>query len=144
MPRKILLARLSLLLLLVLACMAAFMPQNHPEAAPNAFQPADLAWMLTASGLVLFMTPGLAFFYGGMVSRGNVISTMLQSFIALGIISVLWYVVGFSLAFGDDIGGVIGDPRTFFMFNNVGTAPHPRLGPTMPLVLFAAFLRSLR
>jgi Amt family ammonium transporter len=74
-----------------------------------------------------------------MVSRRNVISTMLQSFIALGIISVLWYVVGFSLAFGDDIGGLIGDPRTFFMFNNVGTAPHPRLGVTMPLVLFAAF-----
>ncbi len=139
MPRTILLARLSLVALLVLAGAAAFIPQSHPDAAPNAFQPGDIAWMLTASGLVLLMTPGLAFFYGGMVSRRNVISTMLQSFIALGIISVLWYVVGFSLAFGDDIGGVIGDPRTFFMFNNVGTAAHARLGTTMPLVLFAAF-----
>ncbi|RZK12113.1 MAG: ammonium transporter, partial [Hymenobacter sp.] len=126
-------------MMLALAGAAAFIPQNHPEATANAFQPADIAWMLTASALVLFMTPGLAFFYGGMVSRHNVISTMLQSFIALGIISVLWYVVGFSLAFGDDIGGVIGDPRTFFMFNNVGTAAHARLGTTMPLVLFAAF-----
>jgi Amt family ammonium transporter len=64
MSRKILLARLSLVVLLVLAGFAAFLPQHHPEAAPNAFQPADLAWMLTASGLVLFMTPGLAFFMG--------------------------------------------------------------------------------
>ena len=74
-----------------------------------------------------------------MVSKRNVISTMLQSFIALGVISVLWYVVGFSLAFGDSIGGVIGNPLTFFMFNHVGTAPHPRLASNLPLVLFAAF-----
>ncbi|MEJ7659487.1 MAG: hypothetical protein WKG07_07625 [Hymenobacter sp.] len=84
--------------------------------------------MLVSTALVLLMAPGLAFFYGGMVNRGNIISTMLQSFISLGVISLLWYVVGFSLAFGDDIGGVIGDPRTFFMFNNVGTAPHPHAG----------------
>lgn len=66
---------------------------------------------------------------------------MLQSFIALGVVSLLWYVVGFSLAFGDDIGGlgIIGNPTTFFMFNNVGTAPHPTLGAGLPLVLFAAF-----
>ncbi|MGI4875089.1 MAG: ammonium transporter [Janthinobacterium lividum] len=141
MPRTQILARFSLLALIALALVAAFMPQNHPDAAPGDLHPADVAWMLLASGLVLLMTPGLAFFYGGMVNRSSIISTMLQSFIALGVISVLWYVVGFSLAFGDDVGGygLIGDPRTFFMFNNVGTAPHPHLGMGLPLVLFAAF-----
>src|SRR6476469_2269136 len=139
MSRKQRLATLCLFLLIVLATVAAFLPQHHPEAKTGAFNPADLAWMLSASGLVLLMTPGLAFFYGGMVSKRNVISTMLQSFIALGVISLLWYVVGFSLAFGDSIGGIIGNPLTFFMFNNVGTAPHPRLASNLPLVLFAAF-----
>ena len=67
--------------------------------------PGDVAWMLTASGLVLLMTPGLSFFYGGMVSFKNVVSTMLQSVIALGVISLVWVFVGFGLAFGDDIGG---------------------------------------
>ena len=141
MQRTQLLARLTLLALVILAVAAAFVPQNHPEATPEAIHPADVAWMLLASGLVLLMTPGLAFFYGGMVNRSSIISTMLQSFIALGVISLLWYVVGFSLAFGDDVGGygLVGNPMTFFMFNNVGTAPHPRLGMGLPLVLFAAF-----
>ncbi|MEQ8928221.1 MAG: ammonia channel protein, partial [Fulvivirga sp.] len=65
----------------------------------------DMAWMIVSSAFVLLMTPGLAFFYGGMVNKKNVISTMLQSFVALGVISILWVLVGFSLAFGDSIGG---------------------------------------
>jgi Amt family ammonium transporter len=60
------------------------------------------------------------------------------------VISMLWVVVGFSLAFGDDIGGGIGDPRTFFMFRHVGTATHPGLAPTIPLVIFALFILSSR
>jgi Amt family ammonium transporter len=100
---------------------------------------SDTAWMIVASAFVLFMTPGLSFFYGGMVSAKNVISTMLQSFIALGVISLLWYLVGFSLAFGDSIGGIIGNPATFFAFKNVGLGPHPSLSPTFPLLLFALF-----
>jgi Amt family ammonium transporter len=95
--------------------------------------------MLTATSLVFFMTPGLSFFYGGMVGKKNIISTMLQSFIALGLVSVLWVVVGFSLAFGDSIGGIIGDPRTFFLFNNVGMTPNPDLADNIPTVLFAMF-----
>ncbi|MFH0776149.1 MAG: ammonium transporter [Patescibacteria group bacterium] len=95
--------------------------------------------MLTATALVLFMTPGLSYFYGGMVSKKNVISTMLQSFIAMAVISILWVVVGFSLAFGDSIGGIIGNPATFFMFKNVGLATDPALAPTIPLLLFALF-----
>ena len=100
---------------------------------------ADVAWMLTASALVLLMTPGLSLFYGGMVQRKNLVSTMLQSFIAMGIVSVLWVVVGFSLAFGDDIGGVIGNPATYFMFHGVGSEPNATLADTIPLALFAMF-----
>ena len=62
--------------------------------------------MVVASAFVLLMTPGLAFFYGGMVDKKHIISTMLQSFVALGVISVLWVLVGFSLCFGDSLGGM--------------------------------------
>ena len=106
---------------------------------------ADVAWLITATIFVLMMTPGLSFFYGGMVGAKNVISTMLQSFIAMGLISVLWVVIGFSLCFGDDIGGVIGNPLTFPMFHGVGgavyTTPAGNVlgGATIPLALFALF-----
>lgn len=93
--------------------------------------------MLTATGLVLLMTPGLSFFYGGMVRPKNVISTMLQSFIAMGAISLVWVLVGFSLAFGDSVGGFIGRPDTFFMFRGVGV--DPKEGQSIPLALFALF-----
>jgi Amt family ammonium transporter len=99
----------------------------------------DVAWMLTATGLVLLMTPGLSFFYGGMVRAKNVVSTMLQSFVTMGVISILWIVVGFSLAFGDSIHGLIGNPATFFMFSRVGALTHPDLAPTIPLIVFALF-----
>ena len=99
----------------------------------------DVAWMLCSAGLVLLMTPGLALFYGGMVSTRNVISTMLQSFVCMGIISILWIVVGFSLAFGDSIGGFIGNPATFFMFKGVLESKPWPLASTIPLVLFAFF-----
>lgn len=100
---------------------------------------ADTAWMIVATAFVLFMTPGLSFFYGGMVGYKNVISTMLQSFIALGVISLLWYLVGFSLAFGESYHGLIGNPATFFGFNNVGLATHPDFSPTIPFLIFALF-----
>ncbi len=114
------------------------------RAAPQAvtggpLNSGDVAWMLTATGLVLLMTPGLSFFYGGMVRTKNVVSTMLQSFVAMGVISILWIVVGFSLAFGDSLRGLIGNPATFFMFTRVGASTHPDLAPTIPLVLFALF-----
>ena len=70
----------------------------------------DTAWVLTASALVLFMTPGLAFFYGGMVRGKNVLGMLMQNFFAMGLIGVLWAVVGFSLAFGD-AGGFVGQLR---------------------------------
>ncbi|MFN9501545.1 MAG: ammonium transporter [Chryseotalea sp.] len=100
---------------------------------------ADTAWMIVATAFVLFMTPGLSFFYGGMVSWKNVVSTMLQSFIALGVISLLWYLVGFSLAFGESFYGLICNPFTDFCFQNVGLAPHPDFSPTIPFLIFALF-----
>ena len=99
----------------------------------------DVAWMLAATALVLIMTPGLALFYGGMVNAKNVISTMLQSFVCMGVISVLWVVIGFSIAFGDTIGGFVGNPMTFFMFKGVLDGKPWSLAPTIPLVLFAFF-----
>lgn len=69
----------------------------------------------------------------------NIISTVFQSVVCLGVISLLWVFVGFSLCFGDSIGGIIGDPRTFFMFNHVGYDTDTNLSPTIPLVLYAMF-----
>jgi Amt family ammonium transporter len=108
-------------------------------ATGTPVQAGDVAWMLTASGLVMLMTPGLSFFYAGMVRGKNLISTLLQSFIALAVVSLLWVTVGFSLAFGTSIGGIIGDPRTFFLLRGVGGAPDAALCPTIPLALFALF-----
>jgi hypothetical protein len=114
--------------------------RSEPQAVTGGpISAGDVAWMLTATGLVLLMTPGLSFFYGGMVRSKNVVSTMLQSFVAMAVISILWIVVGFSLAFGDSLYGVIGDPRTFFMFTRVGAFTHPAFAPTIPLILFALF-----
>lgn len=103
------------------------------------FDAANVAWMITATIFVLMMTPGLSFFYGGMVGRKNIISTILQSFIAMGVISVIWVAVGFSLAFGDDLGHFIGNPLTFPMFTHVGAKTDLFLAPTIPLALYALF-----
>ena len=130
---------LAFLLLMVIAVAGAFIPWTEVSYGGGPVNGADVAWMLTATGLVLLMTPGLSYFYGGMVSARNVISTMLQSVVAMAVISILWVVVGFSLAFGDSLGGIIGNPATFFMFRGVGAATHPGLSPTIPLLLFAMF-----
>ncbi len=113
----------------------------------DAIVPADVAWLLTASCLVLLMTPGLAFFYGGMVGRKNVISTMLKSFICLGVISLLWVVVGFSLSFGSPLGidingihyGLVGNPLDFAFFDYVDEHPNATMATTIPFILFALF-----
>lgn len=123
-------------LLIIISIAAVVFPSDPVSINTEGIDSGDVAWMLAAAALVMLMTPGLAFFYGGMIDMKNIISTMLQSFIAMGVISVLWIVVGFSLAFGDSIGGLVGDPRTFFMFQNVLDAP---AWGTIPLVLFAFF-----
>jgi Amt family ammonium transporter len=132
-------AVLPFALLIVVSILALFFPAVPKGIVTDGLNSGDIAWMLAAAALVLLMTPGLAYFYGGMIDTKNIISTMLQSFIAMGVISVLWIVVGFSLAFGDSIGGLIGDPRSFFMFQNVLDGKPWSLAPTIPLVLFALF-----
>jgi Amt family ammonium transporter len=128
-----------LALLLAAALLAFVFPSTESATRGGPVVAGDVAWMLTAAGLVLLMTPGLSFFYGGMVQRKNVISTMLQSLMAMIVISIVWVVVGFSLAFGESLYGLIGNPATYFMFHNVGTSTHPALAPTIPLMLFALF-----
>lgn len=126
-------------LILVAGVLATFLPEMAQTKTAGPINTGDTAWLLTASGLVLLMTPGLSFFYGGMVRKKNVISTMLQSVVALGVITVAWIAVGFSLCFGESIGGVIGNPMTFFMYRGVGMATHPDFSPTIPFALFSLF-----
>jgi Amt family ammonium transporter len=131
-------AGIPFLLLAILALAGAFISPGKLFAEKGMIG-ADIAWVLVACTLVFLMTPGLSFFYGGMVSRKNIISTMLQSFIATGLISILWIVVGFSLAFGNSVHGLIGNPFTFLFFRHVTDGAPWSLAPTIPLLLFALF-----
>lgn len=106
---------------------------------PVKFDTGDTAWMIVATALVLIMTPGLGFFYGGMVGKKNVISTMLQSFMAMLIVTVLWVVIAFGLTFGPSIGGIIGNPIPNLFFQGVGIKTAWSLAPTIPFMLFALF-----
>ena len=99
---------------------------------------ADTAFMLVAAALVLIMTPGLAFFYGGLVGRKNVSAIMMQSFVSLGVTTVLWVTVGYSLCFGSDIRGVIGNPLDFLLMRGIA-AGDIYDGLTIPVYLFAAY-----
>lgn len=128
-------------ILVLLAILALFIPlaANFDEGKYNG---ADVAFILIAAALVFLMTPGLAFFYGGMVHRKNILSTMIKSVVAAGIITVLWIVVGFSLAFGNSISGLVGDPSTFLFFQGVNSGKAMLQGGaelTIPLSLFAVF-----
>ena len=130
--------KINFIVLAILVGLSLFSASQLPEAG-GEIDTGDTAWMLVASAFVLLMTPGLAFFYGGMVDKKNVISTMLQSFAALGVVSILWVIVGFSLAFGESIGGIIGNPFTYFNLRNVGLAPNPDFAGSIPFLLFALF-----
>jgi Amt family ammonium transporter len=122
-----------------IAILAIFIPTLPLFDDAGSYSSADISWMIVATALVFLMTPGLAFFYGGMVHRKNVISTMIKSVVATGVVSVLWVTVGFSLSFGESMGGFIGNPATFLFFKGV-TSGAPWAGaPTIPLVLFALF-----
>lgn len=104
----------------------------------NEINAGDTAWVLIASALVLMMTPALAFFYGGMVRKKNVLSTLNLSVILMALIGVQWVLFGYSLAFGDDLGGVIGG-WNFFGLAGVGAEPNPTYAATIPHLAFAAF-----
>jgi ammonium transporter, Amt family len=105
---------------------------------PDPINAGDTAWVLTSCALVLMMTPALAFFYGGMVRRKNILSTLTLSYIFMSLIGVQWVVYGYSLCFGEDIGGVIGG-LSFLGFRGVGAAPNPDYAGTVPHQAFAAF-----
>jgi len=98
----------------------------------------DTAWMLISTAMVMLMTPGLAFFYGGMVRRKNALSTIMMSFMTLGLIGVLWVLYGYSLVFGNDIGGFIGGGN-FLALMNVGQDPSSVYATTVPHYTFAAY-----
>jgi len=98
----------------------------------------DTAWMIVSTALVMLMTPGLAFFYGGLVRRKNVLSIMMQCFILVGVISIQWVLFGYSLAFGPDHGGVIGG-LSWVALHNVGLTPNPDYAATIPHQLFMVF-----
>lgn len=99
---------------------------------------ADTVWMLVATALVMFMTPALAFFYGGLVRKKNVLSILMQCITLLCVISIQWILFGYSLAFGPDIGGIIGG-LDWVALRGVGLSPSPDYGPTIPHQLFMMF-----
>jgi Amt family ammonium transporter len=98
----------------------------------------DTAWLLVSAALVMLMTPGLAFFYGGMVRKKNILGTIMQSIIVIGLVSVEWILVGYSLAFGPDHAGVIGD-LSWFGLRGVGLAPFKDYAATVPHQAFMVY-----
>ncbi len=138
------LARGRVFLLAGLVCMAGLVsPVGAAEdlaqkAAPaSVLDSGDIAWMLLASALVMLMTPGLAFFYGGLVRKKNILSIMMQCFMILCIVSLQWIFCGYSLAFGPDVGGVIGN-LDWLGLKGVGMAPGA-YAPHIPHRLFAIY-----
>lgn len=130
------------LILMIIALVAMFIkPEADYVPGPNdpQYNNADIAWVLVSTAFVFLMTPGLAFFYGGMVHRKNVISTMIKSTVAAGVVGVLWVACGFSLSFGESIGGFIGNPTTFAFYQGVKSGAAWPAANTIPLTLFSLF-----
>jgi Amt family ammonium transporter len=123
-------------------------PYNYPnglfktikekEYLMNEINTGDTAWILIATALVMMMTPALAFFYGGMVRKKNLLSTINLSFITVGLISLQWVILGYTLAFGKDLNGLIGG-MNFFGLSGVGAKPNADYAPTIPHLAFAAY-----
>ena len=113
--------------------------QAIPAVSPPKIDSGDTAWMLTSAALVLMMTaPGLALFYGGMVRRQNVLSTIMQSFIIMAVITIQWVLWGYSVAFGPDVGGLVGN-LSWVGLKNVGLTPYPDYAATIPHQTFMIY-----
>ncbi|MBA2315601.1 MAG: ammonium transporter [Chloroflexi bacterium] len=124
--------------LLTIGALAA--PATVAAAEPGQVDSGDTAWLLVATAMVMVMLPGLALFYGGLVRRKNVLSTIMHSFFGLALVSVVWVLVGFSIAFGPDVNGMgLMGGVDFLAFSNVGPAPSEVYATTIPFVLFAGF-----
>jgi Amt family ammonium transporter len=126
------------LLLLMSLFIAGVAFAETPASSPPKVDSGDTAWILISSALVMLMTPGLALFYGGMVRSKNVLGTIMQSFIALGVITIQWAFYGYSLAFGPDIGHVIGSLK-WVGLRGVGLDPYPDYAATVPHQAFMIF-----
>ena len=130
-------ALLMLAAILGAGCPDLVLAQN--QATAPKIDTGDTAWVLVSSALVLVMlVPGLALFYGGLVRSKNVLGTVMQSFVILAVVSLLWILVGYSMAFGPDVGGLIGG-LDWIALNGVGAEPHPTYGPTIPHQAFMFF-----
>lgn len=140
MKSRVLRDRLPFLVLALIAIMAIFVPVlPNFEDTEGVYNGADITWVMIATALVFLMTPGLAFFYGGMVHRKNVISTMIKSVVASGVVSIIWVTIGYSLCFGESIGGFVGNPMTHLFFKDVNNTAPWSLAPTIPKTLFSLF-----
>lgn len=131
------------LLLLALGILVGFASKLFAGASAGTFDTkainaGDTAWVLTATALVMIMTPAVGFFYGGMVNSKNVVSVIKQTLLILGIVSIQWAVIGYSLVFGTDFHGIIGG-LNFFGLHGVGYAPNPDYAATIPQLAFMAF-----
>ena len=128
--------RVSLIIIFILIGLQIVYAGNQNQQL--TVDTGDTAWLLISTALVMLMTPGLALFYGGMVRRKNVLATILQSFIALGVITVQWVLIGYSLAFGPDIGHFIGSLK-WIGLNGVGLTPNPDYAATVPHQAYMMF-----
>lgn len=117
----------------ILLCPLLAYAQTEPKVDAG-----DTAFVLLSAALVMLMTPGLAMFYGGMVRKKNVLGTIMQSYVAIAIVSVQWVLFGYSLSFGPDISGVIGS-LDWFGLNGVGIEPNPDYAPTVPHIAFMIY-----
>src|SRR5947208_16235132 len=120
MKKLTLRSSLPFLILAAIAIASVFVKAS-PNFDKGQYNSADIAWIIVATALVFLMTPGLAFFYGGMVTRKNVLSTMMKSVVAAGVVGVLWIVVGYGLCFGTDVKGVIGNPLSHLFYKGVAS-----------------------
>src|ERR1700735_2649479 len=130
---------LPFLVLVAVAVISIFIPSLPSVVDETKYNQADVTWILVATALVFLMTPALAFFYGGMVNRKNVLSTMMKSVVAAGVVGGIWIVVGYSLCFGDSIHGLIGNPMTHFFYKGVASGQPWAGAPTIPKSLFSMF-----
>ncbi|MDR3402174.1 MAG: ammonium transporter [Chthoniobacter sp.] len=120
------------------ACLGATLHAEGP-AVPPKIDSGDNAWMLVSAALVLLMTgPGLALFYGGLVRTKNVLATMMQSFFLISMVSMLWFLFGYGMAFGDG-NAFVGNPLSHLFLHGVGGAPEPAYAPTIPQQTFMIY-----
>jgi len=136
---------LGLIVIISLICItgmvyAGDLPARTEQVAATVskIDTGDTAWILISTALVMLMTPGLALFYGGMVRGKNVLGTIMQSFVAIAVISVQWILIGYSLSFGPDVHGIIGN-LDWIGLNGVGVEPNPDYAPTIPHMAFMMY-----